>query len=108
VLDIRQTNTASIVHGAHGTLGLSMLVYLVYDYVVINVFNFKEHYKSPPFHTVIRIHFVSLISHILVCVIFLYFHGANVSKLFRHPVLMCSANLFANCYFILCLIDVIQ
>jgi len=34
--------------------------------VVINLFNFFRHYKSPPFHTVIRIHLISLLYHILV------------------------------------------
>jgi len=34
--------------------------------VVINLFNFFRHYKSPPFHSVIRIHFISLSYHILV------------------------------------------
>jgi len=34
--------------------------------MVINLFNFFRHYKSPPFHTVIRIHLISLSYHILV------------------------------------------
>jgi len=38
----------------------------VYDYVVINLFNFFRHYKSHPFHTVIRIHLILLSYHILV------------------------------------------
>jgi len=38
----------------------------VYEWVVINVFNFFRPYKSPPFHTVIRIHLISLSYHILV------------------------------------------
>jgi len=33
--------------------------------VVINLFNFFRHYKSPPFHTVVRIHRISLSYHIL-------------------------------------------
>jgi len=34
--------------------------------VVINLFNFCKQYKSPPFHTIIRIHLISLSYHILV------------------------------------------
>jgi len=34
--------------------------------VVIKFFNSFRHYKSPPFHTVIRIHLTSLSYHILV------------------------------------------
>jgi len=34
--------------------------------VVINLFNFFRPYKSPPFHTVIRIHLISLSYYILV------------------------------------------
>jgi len=34
--------------------------------VVINLFNSFRHYKSPPFHTVIRIHLISLSYYILV------------------------------------------
>jgi len=34
--------------------------------VVINLFNFFRHYKSPQFHSVIRIHLISLSYHILV------------------------------------------
>jgi len=33
---------------------------------VINLFIFFSRYKSPPFHTVIRIHLISLSCHILV------------------------------------------
>jgi len=32
----------------------------------ISLFNFFRHYKSPPFHSVIRIHLISLSYHILV------------------------------------------
>jgi len=32
----------------------------------MNLFNFFRHYKSPPFHTVIRVHLISLSYHILV------------------------------------------
>jgi len=32
----------------------------------MNLFNFFRHYKSPPFHTVIRIHLISLSYHNLV------------------------------------------
>jgi len=39
-----------------------------------------RHYKSPPFHTVIRIHLISLSFHILVVVVIsFYFYGANVN-----------------------------
>jgi len=38
----------------------------VSEYVVNNLFNFFRHNKSPPFHTVIRIHLISLSYHILV------------------------------------------
>jgi len=37
-----------------------------HEWVVINLFNIFRHYKSPPFHTVIRIHLISLSYHILV------------------------------------------
>jgi len=36
-----------------------------------------RHYKSPPFHTVIRIHLIPLSSHISVFVISFCFHGAH-------------------------------
>jgi len=38
----------------------------IYEWVVNNLFNFFRHYKSPPFHSVIRIHRISLSYHILV------------------------------------------
>jgi len=34
--------------------------------MVIILFNFFRHYTSPPFHTVIRVHLISLSNHILV------------------------------------------
>jgi len=47
--------------------------------VVINLFNFFRHYKSP-FHTVIRILLTSLSYHILVIfAISFLFYGANVN-----------------------------
>jgi len=44
---------------------------------VINLFKFFRHYKSPPFHTVIRIHLISLSYHILVI---LPSHFRSISK----------------------------
>jgi len=49
------------------------------NYDVINLLNLFRHYKSPPFHTVIRIHLISLFSHILVFAITFWFHEANVN-----------------------------
>jgi len=48
--------------------------------VVINLFNFFRHYKSPPFHIVIRIHLISL-SYILVFFshLILVLYGAKVN-----------------------------
>jgi len=38
----------------------------IINYIIINLFNFFRYYKSPPSHTVIRIHLISLSYHILV------------------------------------------
>jgi len=46
--------------------------------VIINVFNFFRHYKSPPFHFLIRIRLISLSYHISV-VLPSQFNGANVN-----------------------------
>jgi len=46
--------------------------------VVINLFNFFRHYKSPPFHTVIRIHLISLSCPILVI---LPFHFSSMEQM---------------------------
>jgi len=46
--------------------------------VVINVFNFFGHYKSLPFHAVIRIHLV-IISYFSYFAISFLFYGANVN-----------------------------
>jgi len=37
-----------------------------FDRSFINLFNIIRHYKSPQFHTVIRIHLISLSLHILI------------------------------------------
>jgi len=46
---------------------------------VINLFNFFRNFKSPLFHTVIRIHLISLSYHILVFAISFYFYGASAN-----------------------------
>jgi len=40
----------------------NMFIWLVsvYDELVVNLFNFFRHFKSPLFHTVIRVHLISL------------------------------------------------
>jgi len=57
----------SIIH--HPFINAIFLFYFIckclYEQVVINLFNFFTLYKSPPFHTFIRIHLISLSYHIL-------------------------------------------
>jgi len=52
-------------HIIHANLYVTWLV-SVYEYMVINFFNLFGHYKSPPFHSVICIHLISLSYHIVV------------------------------------------
>jgi len=52
--------------------------------VVINLFSFFRHYKSPPFHTVIRIHLISLSYHILVIL------PSHFSSMEQMLMLMCQ------------------
>jgi len=47
--------------------------------MVINLFNFFRHSKSPPFHTVIRIQLTSLLYHFSYFAISFQFYGANVN-----------------------------
>jgi len=56
-----------------------ILMVCVYELVVINLFNFFRHYKLPPFHTVIRIHLISSLYHILVVCHLVMFLWTNVN-----------------------------
>jgi len=76
--------------------------------VVINLFNFFRHYISPPFHSVIRIHLISLSYHILVNLVLIQFYGANVmlsskrtlTYLCYQIMQVCTLNCmsFSNCF----------
>jgi len=66
-----------------------------YAQVVINFFNFFKHYKTPPFHTVIRIHLISLSNRILVILPSPFISAEQMLMLKNYHKLECVLRLYS-------------
>jgi len=69
------------------------------QYYLSHVVNIFRHYKSLPFHTVVRISLISLLFHIFVFfAISFYFHGQMLVLMLNYLLTFRSNSLFCSMY----------